>query len=281
MAQKTAEMKDLVARADADREAAVATSQQLDRAMRELTDRYMTDKGTWQKEKTAVDQMLSARVSELRTIGHELQDLKKPPTEQRIAAHILSIAEQGKVAYADLGKKDGIIVGMTFSILGPNEMGKTDFEPKAQCTIIKIMESSCEMRVDQLKADNPVIVNDVLFNPVYDRTRRLSFYLAGKMDLDKSGADNTQMLVGMIERYGGRVDTTLTHQTQYVVLGEEPTIPAPPTTNAGPMERQQYDDAVKRFKAYVETKAAADNFGVPMLSLNRFMGLMGMAGLPR
>jgi hypothetical protein len=44
------------------------------------------------------------------------------------------------------------------------------------------------------------------------------------------------------------------------------------------MERQQYDDAVKRFKAYAETKAAADNFGVPMLSLNRFLGLMGLAG---
>ena len=29
-----------------------------DRAMRELTDRYMTDKGTWQKEKTAIDQTL-------------------------------------------------------------------------------------------------------------------------------------------------------------------------------------------------------------------------------
>ncbi len=278
MAQKTAEMKDLVARADTNRESAVATSQQLDKAMRELTDRYMADKSKWQKEKAAVDQTLSARESELKTVSHELQDLKKPPTEAQIAAHVISITELGKVGYADLGKKDGIIVGMTFSILGPNEMGKTTFEPKAQCRVMKIMDTACELSVEQLKADNPVIVGDVLFNPVYDRTRRLSFYLVGKMDIDKSGADNTPALVGMIEKYGGRVDTTLTHQTQYVVLGEEPVIPAPPVATAGPMERQQYEDAVKRFKNYAEAKAGADNFGVPMLSLNRFLGLMGMAG---
>jgi len=170
---------------------------------------------------------------------------------------------------------------MTFSILGPNELGKTTFEPKAQCTIIKIMDDSSELRVDQLKAENPVIKNDVLFNPVYDRTRRLSFFLVGKMDIDRSGADNTQTVIGLIERYGGRVDSTLNYQTQYVILGEEPVLPPPPATTASPMIRQQYEDAVKQFKSYVETKARADNFGVPTLSLNRFIGLMGMAAPAR
>jgi hypothetical protein len=276
MAQRVSETQALIERANANRDSAVATSAQLERAMRELADRSAVEKNKLQKDNAAVTQELNTTVSQLKTIGSELQSLKKPPTEARIAGHVVSIAEQGKVAYCDLGKKDGVIVGMTFSILGPNEMGKTTFEPKAQCTIIKIMDNSSELRVEQLKGDNPVIVNDVLFNPVYDRTRRLSFYLTGKMDIDRSGSDNTQTIIGMIERYGGRVDGNLNYQTHYVILGEEPTLPLPPAATAGPMERQRYEDDIKRYKAFVETKAMAENFGVPMLSLNRFLGLMGL-----
>jgi hypothetical protein len=275
--QIQSELKDERTRLTKARDDAAAVSANLQKQLTDLTDRYMAEKATWQKERSKLDQVLASRDTELKTVSHELADMKKPPSEFRIAARIISLSDQGKVAYADLGTKDGIVQGMTFSILGPNDMGKTTFEPKAQCTVVKIMQNSCQIRVDQLKADSPVLVGDMLYNPVYDRTRRLSFFLVGKMDIDQSLTDNTQQLVGMIEKYGGRVDTTLTHQTQYLILGEQPVVPAPPSASASPMERQQYEDARKRFIDYADARATAERLGVPILSLNRFIGLMGMS----
>jgi hypothetical protein len=48
--------------------------------------------------------------------------------------------------------------------------------------------------------------------------------------------------------------------------------------DASPMERQAYEEHRKAFIEYTEAKARAENFSIPVLSLNRFLGLVGIAG---
>jgi len=98
MAQRVVEMKDLVDKANANRDSAVATSAQLERLMRELADRSAAEKATVEKAKTVVEQQLSATVSSLKNITNEMQKLKKPPTETRIAGKIVRSTATGATA---------------------------------------------------------------------------------------------------------------------------------------------------------------------------------------
>ena len=82
----------------------------------------------------------------------------------------------------------------------------------------------------------------------------------------------------MIQEFGGRVDTDLTVQTDYLVLGEEPKVPPAPGADAGPMERRLYEEVRKAYIEYKKVESAARDFGIPILSLNRFLGLVGIAG---
>ena len=62
------------------------------------------------------------------------------------------------------------------------------------------------------------------------------------------------------------------------MVGEEPSVPTAPAASESPMVKQMYDEARKRFIEYTEAKANAANFSIPILNLNRFLGLVGIAG---
>jgi len=118
----------------------------------------------------------------------------------------------------------------------------------------------------------------VLHNPVYDRSRRMRFVLVGKMDIDGDGLDDSEQLKALIQDFGGKIDPALTVQADFLVVGEEPVVAAPPAADASPQERVKYEEHRKSFIQYTEAKARAENFSIPVLSLNRFLGLVGLAG---
>ena len=140
------------------------------------------------------------------------------------------------------------------------------------------MDNSCELRIYEIQSDNPVVTGDVLHNPVYDRQRRMRFVLVGKMDMDGDGIDDSEQLKALIQDFGGRVDKGLTVQADFLVVGEEPPVPATPGPDASPQEQQAYKEATARFIDYTDARARAENFSIPILNLNRFLGLVGIAG---
>jgi translation initiation factor 2B subunit (eIF-2B alpha/beta/delta family) len=278
VAQLQQDLKDEKARLSAARDSAIAQSQQSDKAKQLTEDRLIADRRQAAAEKEKLERQALTLQNDLKEVSGELAGYRKVPTETGVDGHIVSVAEQGTVAYGDLGRKDGVLLGMTFSIFSPTELGKNEPKPKAQCRIVKIMQDACELRVFQLQGANPVVSGDVLLNPVYDRERRLRFVLVGKMDIDGDGMDDTEQLKALIQEFGGRIDTTLTVQTDYLVIGEQPAVPAAPSATDGPGVRQKYEEGRKQFIEYTEAIAKAENFNIPVLSLNRFLGLVGLAG---
>jgi hypothetical protein len=278
IAQLNQNLEDEKTRITTARDSAIAQSEQFKEDTARAQDRLAAERQAWSKQKEKLEREVSVLQNNLKELTQELATFRKVPTETGVDGTIINIAEQGEVAYGDLGKKDGVLLGMTFSIFAPTELGKTTPEPKAQCRIVKIMDNSCELRVYTVKRDNPVVVGDVLHNPIYDRLRRLRFVMVGKMDIDGDGVDDSEQLKALVQEFGGRVDTGLTVQADFLIVGEEPTVVAPPGMDASPMERQAYEEHRKAFIEYTEAKARAENFSIPVLSLNRFLGLVGIAG---
>lgn len=278
LAQADSSYKDEKTKMAAARDSAIEQSNRFKEETQQAVDRLIADRRNAAAERDKLNRQILTLQNNLKDLAEEIAAFRKVPTETGIDGHIVRIAEKGSVAYGDLGRKDGVLLGMPFSIFSPNDLGRDDATPKAQCRIVKIMEDACELRVYQLIGDNPVVTGDVLHNPVYDRQRRLRFMLVGKMDIDGDGVDDTEQLKALIQEFGGRIDSVLTVQTDYLIVGEEPKVVSAPAPGAGPMERQVYEEARKGFIEYTEAKAQASNFSIPALSLNRFLGLVGIAG---
>ena len=278
LAQEKANLQDEKARLTKARDDAIAQSNQMKEDLQRTVDRLMAERTQWRAEKEKLERAIITYQNNLKDVTAKVAVYSKVPTETGVDGHIITVATLGGVAYGDLGKKDGVLLGMPFSIMAPSELGKTEPQPKAHCRIVKIMNDSCELRIFQSTPDNPVVAGDVLLNPVYDRARRLHFVLVGKMDINGDGLDDTEQLKALIQDLGGRVDPSLTVQADYLVVGQEPAVPAQPGATASPMERQTYEEARKRFIEFSEARAKAENFSIPILNLNRFLGLLGITG---
>ncbi len=277
VAQLESQLQDEKTRLEAARDSAIRQSQEFNERVREFQDQIIVERRKWQEERKKLEQEILRIRNDMNKMAEVIATFRQPPTEPRIDARIVRVSDLAGTAYADLGKDDGVLLGMPFSIFSRGQLGVMDAEPKAQARVVRILDDACELRLFDEGAE-PVIPGDLLFNPVYDRQRRLSFRLIGGMDVDGDGVDDTERLKALIQQFGGRIDGQLTVKTDFLVIGEEPEVQAAPGPDAGPMERQRYEEIRKAFLEYTEEKAKAQSFSIPILSMNRFLGLVGIAG---
>ena len=271
-------LNDEKTRLTAARESALAVAKQAEDDKQRTMDRLINERRDWAEARKKLEDKVGRLGNDLKELADQTKPFREVPTETGIDGHVISVAEQGVIAYADLGKQDGVLLGMPFSIFSPSELGRPKPEPKGRCRVVKIMANSCEIRIYQSQPENPIVTGDVLYSPIYDRERRLRFALVGKMDIDDNGTDDAEQLKALIQQFGGRIDAALTVQSDYLVLGEEPSVPPAPGAGASPMEQQVYGEARKKFIEYHKSMTDAQSFGIPVLSMNRFLGLVGIAG---
>ncbi|MGB2802774.1 MAG: BRCT domain-containing protein [Phycisphaerae bacterium] len=276
VAQHQQNLADERTRLTSARDSAVQQSGQFNEETKRLRDQWMEERRQWKIEKENLGREILTRDNALNDLKEKLERLGTLPTELAADGHVVQVAELGSVAYADIGKKDGVMLGMPFSVFSPVEFGKEEPMPKASARVVRIMDDASELRVT-VRGDEPLVAGDVLHNPVYDRGRRLRFLLIGEIDMDGDGADDSGSLKALIQELGGRVETEVSVQTDYLISGEQPTVAVAPGQDAGPMERQLYEEARAAFVAYTTAMDRAKDFGIPILSLNRFLGLMGLA----
>jgi outer membrane murein-binding lipoprotein Lpp len=258
------------------RDSAVRTSNDLQTKLRELQDKILAERRDHRATEDKGKQENFRLQSELGKVAGELKEYKRPPQETGVDGTVIRVSEFGGVAYADVGKKDGILLGLPFAVFSQAAMGLPDAVAKAEARIVRVLESSSELRI--YSVTSPVVAGDVLVNLVYDRQRRLSFRLIGKIDMDDDGLDDTERLKGLIQQFGGRVDEQLAVQTDYLITGEEPPVLAPPPADAAASERDRYERSRRAFLEFSGEMVKAQNYGIPVLSLNRFLGLVGIAG---
>jgi hypothetical protein len=218
------------------RDNAVKTQEQLAEDVKRLTDTMLTQRKAAQMDKDKQAGEINKLQNDLKAMAGVIATFRKVPSTMSINGQIVEMGLQGQVAYGDLGKKDGILLGLTFSIFSPIELGKAKPEPKAQCRVVRVMNESCELRIYEIKSDNPVIKGDLLYNPVYDRTRRLHFAMVGRMDIENNMQDETEQLKGMIQEFGGKIDPAMTIQTDFLIVGDRPIMGPAPGAGASPME---------------------------------------------
>jgi hypothetical protein len=189
------------------------------------------------------------------------------------------------IVYINIGAKDRVTAGLTFTIYDARTGITPDGEGKAVATVINVFQNSSECRVQQVQRNNPPVEGDLVANAVFDGTKTYSFVVDGEFDLDGDGRPDqlgSQRVKDMIRQYGGVVADSVTIETDFLVMGMEPQVPAKPEENAPPTTWQIYRDKLAEVEKFQNVQNQAASLQIPVLNTNRFLALVGFqaASLP-
>lgn len=223
-----------------------------------------------ERVKTLEDQVAGMRPTNKTSVGSE--------GDAKIIRNGISQDE----VYVNLGRKDRVTVGLTFAVYDPRLGVGSGVEGrgKGAIEIMDVGENESLARIIRFERGNSILSGDTIANPVFsrDRNRKYRFMVFGDFDLDGDGVATSaerDRVVRMIESWGGQIDAKLDTQTDFVVLGAEPSAQAARFSALS----EQTADLVAQRKAqqeqYQQLAKDARAYSIPVLNANRFLAMIG------
>jgi len=240
-----------------------------------LRAQFVEARRAWQRERERLGNEAGELRVQIKELAEMLSKFRVLADEADIDGRIVEVSARRKSAYISLAKGDGIFMGMTFAVYSPDQIGAEKPTPKARARVVRIMDNTSEVRIFNETGLRPVMKDDLVANPVYDRSRRFHFALIGICDIDGDGLDDSTKLRAMIQRFGGAVDEKIAVQTDYLIVGEELPVPVPLGPEATPIQVRIYKKKLQAFLEYSRALVMARDFAIPTLTVNRFLGMVG------
>lgn len=131
------------------------------------------------------------------------------------------------LVHIDLGRRDNVTLGMTFSVYSVDEQIPSDGRGKANIEVVSVGDRTAECRVTTPPSpDDPILDGDKVGNILLGRNKakKPQFVIVGGFDIDYDGAIDArgrEAMTALVRRYGGEVVATVTPMTDYVVVGAE------------------------------------------------------------
>lgn len=211
--------------------------------------------------------------------NHIGKKTRKPDTLTTADGKIASVVPEQGVCYVNLGRKDRVNRGLTFSVYSART-GVSKTEPgKAKIVVISVGELTSECRIVAAKPEDPIMDSDLVVNLVYDTTSVHKFVVEGDFDLygrgrpDPLGKDRIKAL---IRRWGATVADDVTVDVDCVVMGSAPISPTKPATDAPPQEWEIYREAMRRYQHYHDVKEAARKLRITIMNTTQFLAYSGL-----
>ena len=214
-----------------------------------------------------------------------LEAIKPRPNEEVDAyksdGQILSIETSSNIVFLNIGGEDKVYPGLTFSVYDRNAPIPVDGIGKAEIEVFDVSETTCVARIVKSKIKNPIVTGDVIVNLIWDSRATNTFVVAGEFDFNDDGvidAGASKKIRQLIENWGGKVETEMTINTDFVILGTAPTVPEKPSLDdmeVDPMAMDKYDEAGKASADYREVKEQAESLYIPVFNLKRFLSFIG------
>jgi hypothetical protein len=189
---------------------------------------------------------------------------------------VVSLRPGQNTGYINLGKGQGVFNGLTFSVFDPSELGKAKPNPKGAIRLTNVMANSSEFYIVQRKG-SPIVEGDIVTNPAFDIVRQFHFAVVGRFDVNGDGADDIEWIKEKIRDFGGKVQKTVTVQTDYLVAGDDP-MSAAPAAGIGPISPTTAvgrDKLREEQEVFGEATDLAARLHIPVLNQNRFLSLIG------
>ena len=237
---------------------------------------------TTQEELVVAQKDLAEAVAKLESLNPSLAD---EVAAYKPDARIVSIDSKNKVIYLDVGRKDHVYRGLTFSVYDRNVPIPEDGKGKAEVEIFKIEENVSAAKINDFSRKNPIVPEDIVANLIWDSKASNRFIVAGNFDIDGNGAidsDGLEKIVRLVRRWGGRIVDEVTIETDFVVMGTRPfSLPRPTTEQIeiDPTIEQKYEASLELGRRYDKIGLQAGTLSVPVINQQKFMYLTGYQSL--
>ena len=244
------------------------------------------------EEKNKTRQELLENLSKLSITQNRLQealsrlDVLKPRPKEDIAAYqpdgqVITIDTATNIVFIDIGQEDKVYAGLTFSVYDRNAPVPTDGSSKAEIEVFNVDKNTAVARINKSSKKNPIAQGDVIINLIWDSKTVNRFIVAGDFDFNGDGnvdPDGAVKIKQLIENWGGKVETVVTIDTDFVVLGAPPQVNKKPTLDeieADPMATDKYEASMKASEQYREIKDQVKDLFIPVFSVKRFLNFIG------
>lgn len=237
----------------------------------------------------AGNETIAKQAREIELLTQRLKKIRidpKEPIVRQADGEIVRVPGNDNV-YINLGKGDQISPGLTFEVYdrfagvpalgdGADEEGVLP-QGKASIEVARVGANQSECRIVRLTPGQSVIERDVIANLVYDKKVKNSFVVFGDFDLDQNRIPtpgDADVIKRLITGWGGRLQDEVNVNTDFVVLGVEPEVPASDEGDSA-SDIKRRDDQQKALDAYLEVRSAATKLNIPILNQNRFLYFVG------
>ncbi|MBN1553471.1 MAG: hypothetical protein JXA11_01905 [Phycisphaerae bacterium] len=257
-----------------------------DSALQEVQETLSKSKKELQQELLDKEKRLEERVLEIgekekkiRRLEDELQKMhgmRKTEVVNKADGQIEKIARNAGICYVNLGKKDDVQPGMTLAVYSKKGVKKENI--KGSLVVTNVSENFSECKIVREDKNAPIVVGDDVANIAYHPVRKHVFVVKGLFDLHGTGnasATGADQVKDIIRKAGGVVEEEVGYQTDYIVLGEEPTKPTEPEDDAPNSVQLAYQKQMERYQEYTKLRNEAAALRIPILNTNRFILLTG------
>ncbi len=179
------------------------------------------------------------------------------------------------MVWVNLGSADGLVAQTAFSVYDASQpVGGDDNPPKGSIEITQVYEDRSVGRITSDDASNPILRDDKIYSPIWQKGRTMRFALSGWIDLDNDGNSDIERIKSLIALNGGQVDAyvdnegelqdldKLTVNTRYIVNGD---------LVSGVLD----EFSTARRKATETIRERAIRFQVDPIGIEQFLDLMG------
>ncbi|MBN2588915.1 MAG: hypothetical protein JXA96_03560 [Sedimentisphaerales bacterium] len=227
---------------------------------------------------TETQTMLAEAKEELARFGTPKEDSMAYMPDGKI----LSIDNNTKTVIINLGSKNHVYRGLTFSVYDKGGYIGQEGQDKAEIEIFDIGDSYASARIVKSEINKPILKNDTIANLIWDSSKINEFVIAGDFDLDKDGEinpDAISKIKATIEKWGGKVTDKISVETDFLILGTMPNIPEQQPSieeqMMDPTALQRYEDSLENLNRYNELETRARSLWVPIFTYEKFIHLIG------
>ncbi|MBN2593924.1 MAG: hypothetical protein JXA81_10485 [Sedimentisphaerales bacterium] len=225
---------------------------------------------------------------DLKSEKEKLNKIEPGPDREVLAhkpdGHVILIDDMAKVVHLNIGIDDHVYQGLTLTVYDRGTSIPEDGKGKAEIEVFDVAKTYSAARITKSELTKPILQGDLVANLIWDTDRTNVFVIAGDFDLDNdgvldyNGADKIKML---IEKWGGRVDDTISIDTDFLVLGKQPQVLQRPTSDEldiDPRAMEVYNASLQRLNRYNGLRDQAQSLWIPVFTYDRFLYFIGYKG---
>ena len=219
-----------------------------------------------------------------------IRDVIVVPDVTTADGEVLSVFNNGGQMFIDRGRKQGVMLGLTFEIFDANEVIRLsnagNARGKATIEVYELRDDTAACRVVRRSRGAQVIAGDVIANIVYDPTKEFTFYAFGNFDIENDGGpSDINRIENLVTEWGGllaelQMDEDglpiLSPEIDFLILGKQPNFPDElDPDELDPEVIREWQVKVREFETYQSLLGDAKTLRIPILNQNRFLDLVG------